>query len=362
MVSIAKNEIIIVSPWIKRNTLQKVIDATKKKKDINWKILTRGNHKDFCEGLSDIDAFELMIENGVFEIRSNVRLHAKVYIVDGEISLVTSANLTETGMLLNPEVGIASEDPGEIFELAKVVGEWFEEANPLDHLWLAEEKQKLSEFEKEENVALPFDPANYHNLDEKNKKRIGGKYRELPLPDVWKPLLDALKETETPPSCGYLTMDSLIPTFIDFFGYLEKIQNGERHHRHLIQWFIQKQTIETIAKVENITKQRISQIIGKPGTDSGEIWKSEEGKRFARKLSLFLNGLVGETELRVSDVLSSTPLQPINLSHHDLCKFVCSMVEKGFITGNYHVKITPTNQFLVCNKHIYSILALVFAN
>ncbi len=356
MISTAKNEIIIVSPWIKHKMLQKVIGTTNPNKNINWKVLTRGNHNDFCEELSDIDAFRLMIENNSFDLRANGRLHAKVYIVDGALSLVTSANLTENGMRLNPEVGVASEDPSEISELTKEISKWFDEAIPLDQLWLNEEQEKLSRFEKEKPPAPPFDPTNYHHLDEDDKKNAGGKYRELPLPEVWKPLLDALKETAIPSHHDYLMVDDLIPAFIDFFKYVRKIRNGKRHEQHLMKWLVQKQTIEAIAKDEKITKQRISQKIGKPGTDSGEIWKSEDGEKFIRQLSSFLNSAIGKTELRVSDVLSSEQLQPLGLSHYDLYQFVCGMIENKFIVGSCHTEITQTNQFLIYNKEIYSVL------
>ena len=77
MVSVAKKEIIIVSPWIKFKTLQKIIEATKSNGNINWKVLTRSNHDDFCVGSSDIEAFELMIENSSFDFKGNKTIACK---------------------------------------------------------------------------------------------------------------------------------------------------------------------------------------------------------------------------------------------------------------------------------------------
>ncbi len=189
MVSAARNEIIIVSPWIKHGTLQKIIDATQLNKNINWKVLTRCNHDDFCKGASDIDAFKLMIEKSSFDLRAINNLHAKDYIVDGALSLVTSANLTISGMEINPEVGIASQERTEISELKEKIDKWFSEATKLDRLWLDEEQKKLLDSKKDEPIEHPFDPTNYHHLDEKDKRNTGGIYSELPLPEVWIPLL-----------------------------------------------------------------------------------------------------------------------------------------------------------------------------
>lgn len=354
MVSVAKKEIIIVSPWIKRSTLQKIIDATKTDENIRWKVLTRGNHDDFCVGSSDIDAFKLMIENSSFDIRVIKQLHAKVYVVDDKLSLVTSANLTVSGMEINQEVGVASQDPVEISELIKELSKWFSEAIRLDQSWLEEEQKILSTSKKDEPVAVPFDLTKYHHLEQGDKRIAGGKFRELPLPEVWKPLLDSLKETEIPTHFDYLVVNDLIPAFVRFFKYVEAIQGGKRLLKFLVNWLVHNQTLETIGDVK-ITRERVSQIIGKRN-NSENVWKSEEGEKFTRQISLFLKDAIETTELRVSDVLSTTQLQPLGLSQLDLCQFACGMIKKKIIVGNFHADITPTNQFLICDKEIYSIL------
>ena len=149
--------------------------------------------------------------------------------------------------------------------------------------------------------------------------------------------------------------NDLIPTFIGFFEYIEAIQDGDRLQKFLVRRLIQKQTLETISD-DRISKERVSQIIGKRKNNSENVWNSEEGKNFTRRVSLFLDGIIGKTELRVTDILSSNQLQLLGLSHLDLCQFVCGMIEERIIVGNYHAEITPTNQFLICDKEIYSIL------
>ncbi|HAQ37340.1 MAG TPA: hypothetical protein DCQ58_02425, partial [Saprospirales bacterium] len=356
MFSKAKSEIIIVSPWIKYSTLQKVIDRVDPNENIIWKVLTRNNHDDFLAGFSDIDAFKLMVENNAFDLRAIRQLHAKVYIVDGVSSLVTSANLTVGGMEINTEAGIASTDPNEVSELLKEFKIWFDQANLLDELWLVEEQQKLLESKKQEwiEIEIPFDPADYPNLEEGEPQKTG-KYRELPLPTVWIPVLDSLRETETPTDMDYLLVNDLVSATIDFFEYVKSIPDGKRIQGFLVNWLIHKQTFEFIGD-EKISRERVSQKIGKRKNNTENIWNSIVAENFTRQISLFFNNVIGKTDIKISDVLSSEKLQPLGLSHLDLCQFVCGMVEKEIVVGNCHAEITPTNQLLVCNKEIYNIL------
>ncbi|HRJ75521.1 MAG TPA: phospholipase D family protein, partial [Anaerolineales bacterium] len=274
MFSKAKSEIIIVSPWIKYSTLQKVIDRVDPNENIIWKVLTRNNHDDFLAGFSDIDAFKLMVENNAFDLRAIRQLHAKVYIVDGVSSLVTSANLTVGGMEINTEAGIASTDPNEVSELLKEFKIWFDQANLLDELWLVEEQQKLLESKKQEwiEIEIPFDPADYPNLEEGEPQKTG-KYRELPLPTVWIPVLDSLRETETPTDMDYLLVNDLVSATIDFFEYVKSIPDGKRIQGFLVNWLIHKQTFEFIGD-EKISRERVSQKIGKRKNNTENIWNS----------------------------------------------------------------------------------------
>lgn len=357
MVSSAENEVIIVSPWIKVSTLKKIIDVAGKDRNIKWKVLARGKHKDFCEEFSDIEAFQLMIENDCFDLRAIKRLHAKVYIVDRKSSLVTSANLTDGGMEINLEVGIASQDAIETSELIREIDKWFDDATPLDGKWLKEQQRKLLAFRKSKSLEPPSVSGNYPLADEDDKKIASGKYRELPLPEHWRPLLDCLKEKEieTPNRSDYLAMDNVTSLFVDFFEYLSIIPNGATHQKHLISWLVHKQTLDDIAQDEK-SRQRISQKIGRPGVTSGEIWKSEEGEKFRQQIISFLTSSIGDAEVKASDVLSSTQLPSLKLSLHDVCQFICGMIENKIIVVNFQARITASNQFVVLDKDIYSIL------
>lgn len=272
MVSGAKKEIIIVSPWIKYTTLQKVINSTKSKKNISWKVLTKGNHDDFCQGSSDIEAFKLMIEDKAFDLRILKQLHAKIYIVDGISSLVTSANLTVSGMEINTEAGIASTDPNDVLELVNEFDGWFKQATALDKLWLVEEQQKLLASKKHETVEIevPFDFTEYHYPEKDETVKSDGIYRELPLPTVWIPTLDSLKEANNPIQFDYLAANDLIASVTSFFEYVETMHSGERIKNFLVSRFVHKETLETVGD-EKISRERVSQKIGKRKNNQDNI-------------------------------------------------------------------------------------------
>jgi hypothetical protein len=298
-----------------------------------------------------------MIENKAFDLRAIRQIHAKVYIVDGTSSLVTSANLTVGGMEINTEAGIASTDPSEILELLEKFSIWFEQGNPLDKLWLEEEQRKLLESKTQESIEIdaPFDPANYSHLEEGVHQKAG-KYRELPLPTVWIPTLDNLKETETPTDLDNLSTNDLVVSVVDFFEHVRTIRNGERIQRFLVNWLVQKQTLETIGAENNIERERVSQIIGNRKNNPENIWNSAAGDGFIRQTSLFFNSIIGDAEIKTSKILPPAKLQPLGLSPLDLCQLVCGLIEKGIVVSKYHAEVTSTNRLLIGNKEIYNVL------
>jgi HEAT repeat protein len=78
--------------------------------------LTRIRIQDLIEGASDLEAFEKLLRlseipgiDVVMKCISN--LHAKVYVFDGSSAIVTSSNLTPSGLKSNIEYGIELTDP-----------------------------------------------------------------------------------------------------------------------------------------------------------------------------------------------------------------------------------------------------------
>jgi len=102
----AKREIVIVAPYISKNSL---IDIIKNLDKVKIRILTRFSLEDFISGASDINVLSSIIKKNNIEIRYYSNLHAKVYIVDEEKAIITSANFTQNGMYNNLEYGVLIE-------------------------------------------------------------------------------------------------------------------------------------------------------------------------------------------------------------------------------------------------------------
>ncbi len=118
----AEEEIIIVSPWIKGNVLQDLLSGLKT--DIKIKVVIRTSETDDLL-ITDQKVFEILKEKNA-DLFGNRRIHAKFIIVDRNIGLVSSSNITNAGLFSeegNLEGGVLVSNKKEISKLK----EYFEE-------------------------------------------------------------------------------------------------------------------------------------------------------------------------------------------------------------------------------------------
>ncbi len=111
MLESAKFEIIIVSPWIKRQMWDRIRGSIERfvRKGGSLRVFMRGAKSDFTFGLSDDIGEEIERLGGVIIFIS--QLHAKLYLVDRKEAIVASANLTKGGIESNYEAGVWLNDP-----------------------------------------------------------------------------------------------------------------------------------------------------------------------------------------------------------------------------------------------------------
>lgn len=100
----------IVCPFIKKRSAERLLKYGKPK---TLQVITRFNLADFSEGVSDIDALRLLLDNGA-QIRGVRNLHAKLYLFGATRAIVTSANLTDAALFRNHEFGFVVEDASVI--------------------------------------------------------------------------------------------------------------------------------------------------------------------------------------------------------------------------------------------------------
>lgn len=97
----------LVSPFIKLAAVHRLlsIGATS-----DVRVLTRFNLQDFYAGVSDPAALRLLLDHGA-RIRGVRNRHAKLYLFGDRLTVVTSANLTVSGLTRNHEFGFKSDEP-----------------------------------------------------------------------------------------------------------------------------------------------------------------------------------------------------------------------------------------------------------
>lgn len=121
----SKKSILLVAPYIKIKIVQQIIGTLNKSgtlNKINFHLITNVNTSDFLSRSSDIEALELL-----FKFVPNMKitgignLHAKCYIFDQETIIISSGNLTPSGMSNNIELSIVMDEKSEAIKLSAVL-------------------------------------------------------------------------------------------------------------------------------------------------------------------------------------------------------------------------------------------------
>lgn len=116
---------LIACPYITSRPLQTVSAEFSKLSSPRIEILTNLSTENLV--LGSIDAVALLGLYRKFpdaDIRHLPGLHAKVYLMDDERAVVTSANLTEGGLFRNFEYGVEIEEPQVVVRIAADIREY----------------------------------------------------------------------------------------------------------------------------------------------------------------------------------------------------------------------------------------------
>jgi len=144
MIKNAKKEVLLTSPhiyytdWLTAE-LQPLVSKGVKVRIITWPGYERRQFKSVDEVFEDkkqlftLRRFLEMFPKGTVKLNDNI--HSKMLIVDEKEVLITTANLTQTGLFENYEAGVYAKSE----ELAKKSKEYFE------MIWSSEESVDLSE-------------------------------------------------------------------------------------------------------------------------------------------------------------------------------------------------------------------------
>ncbi len=107
----ASREILIASPFINTEGVKLIEKKIEKKNEMQIFILTNLSAQNIISNVTQPKAVLKLCEGfKTASIFSLHRLHAKIYVIDERVSLITSANLTQGGLKENYEYGVLIKD------------------------------------------------------------------------------------------------------------------------------------------------------------------------------------------------------------------------------------------------------------
>jgi phosphatidylserine/phosphatidylglycerophosphate/cardiolipin synthase-like enzyme len=131
----ATHDLLVASPYIKTREAEWVCNRLARNshdKHVRLQLLTDVRSSNVLGGSLDVAALRLLQQGlGRCEIVNVPRLHAKVYVADEACAIVTSANLTPSGLDLNLEYGVGFTDSATVRKIRQDLQRYSTLGNPL---------------------------------------------------------------------------------------------------------------------------------------------------------------------------------------------------------------------------------------
>lgn len=135
------SELRIICPFIKNSVAERLLHRSRPQL---IQVITRFDLNGFSDSVSDLSALRLLLENGA-EIRGVKNLHAKLYLFGKSRVIVTSANLTESGLSRNHEFGFVAADAMIVNECLRYFDTlWSQAGENLVEARMAEWEQRVT--------------------------------------------------------------------------------------------------------------------------------------------------------------------------------------------------------------------------
>ena len=140
----------ISSPFIKypiASLFCKILQS-KQNSRLSVQLLTRIRISDLIDGASDLEAFERLLQLAeIFgqdvAVKCIPNLHAKVYVFDENSAIVTSSNLTPSGLKSNIEYGIEVTERGTIQQILEDMNTYWNAAETLTAVMIEQVGDRL---------------------------------------------------------------------------------------------------------------------------------------------------------------------------------------------------------------------------
>ena len=170
---------IIVAPFIRRRPLERLARKVHSRQSVKIDVLTSLAGGSLADGLVDCGALLWLCEQvpGT-SVRHLLHLHAKAYVADEHTAIVTSANLTNNGLVGNFELGVKITHAEAVDEIANDLTEYGAMGVAVSNDQLAELDvlaQAAQRIKARTDKANRLDAASQYDdaLDDINEKLIG---------------------------------------------------------------------------------------------------------------------------------------------------------------------------------------------
>jgi len=121
LLSYVDENLLIASPFIKRFATERILaelDKRQVRDTVQLRLITDLRPESALAGSMDLDALSHLGRNiPGFELTHLPSVHAKVYVADSKMAIVTSGNLTRPGLSGNVEYGVALTDERTVGEV-----------------------------------------------------------------------------------------------------------------------------------------------------------------------------------------------------------------------------------------------------
>ena len=164
IISETEDELFISSPYVNIGGVKILSDSVQTKSGVEVSLITNLTTQNIVNGATEPKALlELYKQFGQVKISSLGRLHAKVYLIDNRIGVITSANLTRGGLVNNFEYGVLIDDKAIIsaikedmikyYSLGNILGKDLLEHVSEESIKLGSIRDKTKDFIKETKLA-----------------------------------------------------------------------------------------------------------------------------------------------------------------------------------------------------------------
>ena len=147
-----KKELFVSSPFVNLNGVNLLANSISAKKSVAISLVTNLSVLNITKKITEpIALLELYNHFKDVKISSLGRLHAKIYISDNERGIITSANLTQGGLISNFEYGVLIEDEEIVQDMKRDILKYHSLGNIFSKNILKEIAEESNRFYRAEN-------------------------------------------------------------------------------------------------------------------------------------------------------------------------------------------------------------------